>query len=226
MKKQQLILYKTQNGDYRAVIKTKHGRMVYWELARSEGQFLVNSCFYVDRVRKSGEFYATPLKQKTKVFNENEVLEIVSAQLDRTFYGFEVVNLLEELTTEEFISVKLKEFNRGYKFLIFVAEGNLVNGLPQVLTTRLANRIHRKIYLRISYYKDNLGAVEAFYYDRRYKARTKVIPQMLTTVFVEYKRSAIIEFVNRELNCDFSDIILADKSIDVENNEAALCGCI
>lgn len=49
---------------------------------------------------------------------------------------------------------------------------------------------------------------------------------MLTTVFVEYKQGAIIELINRELNCDFTDMIITDNSIDVENNESALCGCI
>lgn len=225
MHRQNLILYSTESKNLRTVIKTKHGRIIYWELTRSDGQFLVKECYYLDRVR-SGKYYATPQKQKTKVFNENEVLEVVSTQLDRTYYGFEVVNSFSELTTEEFISVKLNEFKRGYKFLIFVGNGSSINGLPQTLTTRLANRIHRKIYLRISYYKNNLGAVEAYYYDRCYKARSRVIPQMLTTVFVEYKHSAIIEFINRELNCDFTDIIIADNGIDVENNKAALCGCI
>lgn len=108
-----------------------------------------------------------------------------------------------------------------FSLLCQVLDIEAVKGLQSI-----ANRIHRKIYLRISYYKNNLGTVEAYYYDRCYKARSRVIPQMLTTVFVEYKHSAIIEFINCELNCDFTDIIIADNGIDVENNKAALWGCI
>lgn len=108
-----------------------------------------------------------------------------------------------------------------FSLLCQVLDIEAVKGLQSI-----ANRIHRKIYLRISYYKNNLGTVEAYYYDRCYKARSRVIPQMLTTVFVEYKHSAIIEFINCELNCDFTDIIISDNGIDVENNKAALCGCI
>lgn len=225
MHRQNLVLYSTNHNTLRTVIRTTHGRILYWELARSGEQFLVSECFYLDRVR-NGNYYATPHKQTTKSFNVDSVLEIVSTQLDRTYYGVEINHSLAELSTEAFISHKLNEFKKGYNFLIFVGKGNSVNGLPHTLTTRLANRIHRKIYLRIRYYKDNLGAVEAFYYDRRYKSRLWVIPQMLTTVFVAYDHNSIIELVNRELNCDFTDIIIADDSIDVENNEAALCGCI
>ena len=49
---------------------------------------------------------------------------------------------------------------------------------------------------------------------------------MLTTVFIAYNRKAIIDTVNRELDCDFTDIIIADNNIDVENNTFALCGNI
>lgn len=133
---------------------------------------------------------------------------------------------MSELSTDEFIKYKLNGLKRGYKFLIFVGEGELIDGLPSMLTTRLANRIHRKIHMKITHYKNNLGVVEAYYYDRCYKARSKVIPQMLSTVFVEYSRSAIIEFVNRELNCAFTDLIITDNSIDIENNTFALCGNI
>lgn len=225
MHKQKIILYTMKNGNLHTIIKTKHSRIIYWELTRKNDQFIVKDCYYLDRIQ-SGKYYAVPRKQKTKVFHKNQLLEVVSSQLDRTYYGVEIASTLSELTTEEFISFKLNEFKRGYNFLIFVGEGFSVNGLPQILTTRLANRLHRKIYLRINYYKNGFGTVEAYYYDRCYKSRSRVIPQMLTTVFVEYKQGAIIELINRELNCDFTDMIITDKSIDVENNESALCGCI
>ncbi|MBR7132797.1 MAG: hypothetical protein IKD04_04640 [Clostridia bacterium] len=198
--------------------------MIYLELGtEANTKFTVRRCIYLDRVR-GGKYYATPQKLVTKHFNQSDILDVVATELDRQYYGIEFSDEFSELSTKEFIEYKLNELKKGYKFLIFVGEGKIINELPSTLTTRLANRIHRKIYLRISYYKDNLGAVEAYYYDRSYKAKTKVIPQMLTTVFVEYNRKTIIDTVNRELDCDFTDIIIADKSIDVENNTFALCG--
>ena len=49
---------------------------------------------------------------------------------------------------------------------------------------------------------------------------------MLTTVFVEYNREEILSMINRELACDFTDIIIADNSIELENNLVAICGNI
>ena len=47
---------------------------------------------------------------------------------------------------------------------------------------------------------------------------------MLTTVFLNYDRKTIIDVVNRELDCDFTDIIIADENIDVEKTTTAICG--
>ncbi len=225
MQKQQLLLHKTKGNNFRCVIKTKHARIIYLELSANNEKFIVKECYYIDRIR-SGKYYAAPQKLITREFDKNEILDIVATQLDRLYYGIKYADDMSELSTDEFIKYKLNELKRGYKFLIFVGEGELIDGLPSTLTTRIANRIHRKIYLQITHYKNNLGVIEAFYFDRCYKARSKVTPQMLSTVFVEYSRSAIIEFVNRELNCGFTDIIIADKSIDVENNTLAICGNI
>lgn len=210
----------------RAVIKTKHGRVIYLELGKNAENFIVRRCFYLDRVR-GGEYYTSPQKLITKEFNHYDILNIVAEYLDRQYYDIRYTDSLSELSEDEFIKYKLNELKRGYKFLVLVGEGENINGLPSTLTTRLANRIHRKIYLKIKYYKDGLGVIEdCRYYDRQYKAKTKVIPQMLTTVFIAYNRKAIIDTVNRELDCDFTDIIIADNNIDVENNTFALCGNI
>ncbi len=135
---------------------------------------------------------------------------------------------MSELTAEEFIAVKLKDMQNGYKFLIFVGSGAVVNGMPEEITTRLKNRIHRSIYLKLCRYKGELGIVsDCFYCDRNYKSREKVMPAALTSILVEYNRDAVINMVNYELNCDFTDIIfVTDNSIDIENNTAALCGNI
>lgn len=53
------------------------------------------------------------------------------------------------------------------------------------------------------------------------------MPAALTSILAEYNRDAVINPVNYELNCDFTDIMfVTDNSIDIENNTAALCGNI
>ena len=226
MKKQYLILHKTQEDCVRSVIKTKHGRVIYLELGKIADEFIVKECYYLDRIR-GGKYFAAPQKLTTHKFPQNEILTIIATQLDRIYYGIELVDDLYEMSTDEFIKHKLNELKRGYKFLILVGEGETINGLPSKLTTRLANRIHRKIYLNINYYKDGLGVIEScYYYDRQYKTRTKVMPQMLTTVFVKYNRESILEMVNRELDCDFTDMIIADDTLNIKTNLTAICGNI
>ena len=128
---------------------------------------------------------------------------------------------------DDFIQDKLHEMRCGYKFLLFVGSGEAVNGLPMKLQTRLANRLHRRIYLEVNHHHDAVGIVSScHYYDRTYRQRTKVIPQMLTTVFVPFERNSILQMVNRELDCDFTDLVVIDNTIDFEGNSYALCGNI
>ena len=158
---------------------------------------------------------------------ENELLSVVATQLDRVYSGVERIDSLSELSMENFIQYKLHEMRGGYKFLLFVGSGETVNGLPMKLQTRLANRLHRRIYLEINHHHDSVGVVsDCHYYDRTYRQRTKVIPQMLTTVFVPFERNSILQMVNRELDCDFTDLVVIDNTIDFEGNSHALCGNI
>ena len=224
MQKQNLVLHNTKNNCVRTIIKTKHARLIYLKLRKAADKFTVENCFYIDRIR-CGEYYAVPQKLITLEFSQSIAMDVIARELDRQYYGIDIVDDLFELSTEEFIKSKLNQLNKGYKFLIFVGKGVLINGLPSALTTRLANKIHRKIYLKISYYKNGLGVIEdCHYYDRKYKTKSKVIPQMLTTIFVNYDRKTIIDVVNRELDCDFTDIIIADENIDVEKTTTAICG--
>ena len=73
-----------------------------------------------------------------------------------------------------------------------------------------------------------MGVIEkCCYCDRNYKSKTVVIPQKLTSVFVEYNRNRIMETVNRELDCDFTDVIfITDNSININNIKYPLCGNI
>ena len=227
MKRQKLTLHKTSIGNLRAVFKTRHGRIIFMLIRPCEGDCLhIEKCYYVDR-NKSGQ-HNIPQKFKSRFCTLDNLTVVIAKELDRNFYGVEVLDDENNGSNYDFITEQLKEMQKGYKFLIFSGEGKLVNGLPCRLKTRLKNRIHRAILLELNFDHDNLGVVsECYYYDRTYKSRTKVMPETLTSVFFEYNRKTIISLVNHELNCDFTDVIfLTDQSIDIENNIAPLCGNI
>lgn len=227
MKRQSLILYETDSDEYfRSVIKTRHGRLIYLEVIIVSEQCEIINCFYIDRQR-GGKYYAAPKMLVTRSFPYDRLLTVLAAELDRTFYGIEVDDSCRSLSRDDFIDFQLKSLRRKYNFLIFVAEGEAVNGIPSVLRTRFKNRIHRAIYLELRHYKDNMGVVaDCQYYDRNYKARQSVTPEALSSVFFDYTRDGILSLVNSELNTDFSDIIFTDNSCVDLTNEIALCGNI
>ncbi|MBQ2940731.1 MAG: hypothetical protein IJD97_00705 [Clostridia bacterium] len=227
MKKQQLILHKTESGNYRSVIKTKHGRLIYLEIREGKNSLSVINCFYLDRIRSgSGEYYSSPQKLVTREFSYNEMLDVIASELDRKYFGVEITDKFADLTNDEFIELQLKAMQRKYNFLIFVAEGELIDGIPSVIKTRFKNRIHRGIYLEMQYRNGKGVITDCHYYDRKYKERSKVVPEMLSSVFFEYNRQAILHIVNNELNTAFNHIIfVTDGSLDIDN-EIALCGNI
>lgn len=51
-----------------------------------------------------------------------------------------------------------------------VGEGELHNGLPVRLRTRLKNKIHQSVYVDLAYYEGEKEVVkQCCYYDRKYK---------------------------------------------------------
>ncbi len=225
MNKQQLILHKTESGNYRSVIKTKHGRLIYLEMRGGNNSLSVINCYYLDRMR-CGEHYASPQKFVTRDFCYNEMLDVIASELDRKYFGVEITSKFSDLTKDEFIVLQLKAMQRKYNFLIFVGEGELIDSIPAVIKTRFKNRIHRGIYLEMQYRNDKGVITDCHYYDRKYKERSKVVPEMLSTIFFEYNRPTILNIVNSELNAAFTHFIfVTDGSIDIDN-EVALCGNI
>lgn len=223
MHQQKLQLYQSEDG-FRTVFKTKHGRLIYLQLQITDQTITIKKCLYLDRFRQ-GNYYAIPQKLTTMQCAKEQLLSVIASQLDRTYTEIEIVDSLEELSTEDFIQYKLDEMRRGYKFLILVGSSDNINGLPMRLQTRLANRLHRKIYLEIKHHHDQIGVISnCYYYDRQYKSRDKVTPQMLTTVFIKYNHEAIMDMVNRELDCDFTDLIIIENTIHFEQNHFPLCG--
>ncbi len=225
MRRQQLQLFKTNCDTYRSIIKTKHGRILYLELSQEGKLFIIKDCYYIDRIR-GNKYYAVPQKLVTKVFAYDNILAVIAAELDKEYYGIEIAYSLSELSTNEFIEHKLKEMKRGYKFLIFIGEGEMINGIPAVIRTRFKNQIHRSIYLEMQYRNGKGLITDCHYYDRIYKEKHRVMPETLSTVYFEYNRQAILNIINNELNTAFTDIIfVTDGSIDIDN-KLPLCGYI
>lgn len=208
------------------MIKTNHGRIIYLEIMSDTSVVHVKDCYYLDRVQ-CGNIRAVPQKLTTLNFRFTEMLQVVASELDRQYFGVEITDKFTDLTKDEFIAIQLKQTQRNYKFLILIGEGITFNGIPSILRTRFKNRIHRSIYLEMHYEGNGRGVIaDCHYYDRKYKARSKVIPETLTTVFFNYDRLAILNTVNRELNTAFTHVIfVTDGSLDI-NNEVALCGNI
>ena len=185
----------------------------------------IKHCYYLDRV-KGGEYYTVPKKLITLNFRYDEICNIISTELDKKYYGIEITDKFTDLTKDEFIATYLKLMQRKYNFLIFIGEGELINGIPSIIRTRLKNRIHRSIYIEMQYQNSKGVITDCHYYDRKYKERSKVIPETLTTVFFKYNRQAILNIINNELNAAFSHIIfVTDGSLDIDN-KVALCGNI
>lgn len=225
MKRQKLTLYTTATENtFRTVIKTSHGRLVYIAMTMQSGRCRITSYYYIDRIR-GGKYYAVPQKLITLDFNYSNILTIIRQELDRQYSGVEISDLHSNLSTDDFIQIMLSVLHKKYNFLIMVGCGDVINGIPSLLKTRFKNRIHRSIYLELSYYKDNMGVVaECYYCDRLYKQREKVMPETLTSVFFDYNREAIIGMINRELNTAFTHVIfVTDGSIDIKQ-KMPLCG--
>lgn len=225
MHKQKLQLFKTISGALRCVIKNNHGRVIYLELLQVDEMFIVNDCFYIDR-KLQDKYYAVPQRLTTKAFACDNLLDIIEAELDKKYYGIEINYSTIKSTRDEFINYKLKEMKKGYKFLIFIGEGELIDGIPTIIKTRFKNRIHRSIYLEMRY-RDGSGVItNCHYYDRIYKEKLQVVPETLSTVYFKYTRETILNIINYELNTAFTDIIfVTDNSLSIDN-KTPLCGYI
>lgn len=227
MPKQYLKLYAIdgEEGSFRTAFKNRHSREIFLSLVKTGEEYLIRTCFYLDRNR--GTEPSVPKKLKSLSGSFDNLLNVLTKELDRNFSAVELVDDNTcSLSDKEFIRA-WKEKNKKYKFLIFVGEGEIINGLPARLCTRLKNKLHRAIYLELAYYKNGKGIVKScWFYDRKYgKEGVKVTPPMLKTCFFDYEKECIINFVNNDLCCDFTHLIVTDD-IGFEYNELPLCGSI
>jgi len=222
------------NGDmnrFRTIFKTQHGRIVFLSVEVCASDCTIIDCFYVDRNQgRSGpaRYSAKPKKLQTIWFPKEDLLSVIAAELDKHFFGVEFIQSDQaDLPMDGYIRAWSERANRKYQFLILVGTGDKYNGLPVSVTTRLKNKLHRSIYVELSYYKDGKGMVkQCHYYDRQYKRDgVQITPPMLISCFFPYTKEGILNLLNHELCCEFNHILIAED-IDVDSNTIPLCGAL
>lgn len=218
MQKSILNLEYAGNQSYQTVFKNNHGRKIYIRIKVSDSELVICSCLYVDRPMRNG-FRSIPLKLKTMHCNNtNDLLKIMQSELDKKFYAITFSNEADVLSPEEYVNSKLS-VKEKYKFLILISEDDK-------LKTRIKNRIHRSIYLEIKCGNEYSIIQKCYYYDKAYKKNIFITPAGLNTIFFEYTPQKILEIVNNELNCDFTDLIITNDTFGFDDNNIPICGSI
>ena len=216
---------------FRTTIKTQHGRVMFLSLETNGADCTITDCFYTDRNQGrvgAGRYSSKPLKLQTFRFSIDDLLSVIETELDRKFYGVELIRTDNaDLSLEEYLQTKVGDANNKYRFLIMIGDGDNCNGLPTRLRTRLKNKLHRSIYVELAYYKDDRGVIkQCHYYDRQYKRQGIVVtPPQLISCFFPYSHEGILKLFNRELCCDFTHIIVTD-GIDLDSNTTPICGAL
>ena len=188
-------------------------------------------CFYTDRNQGRGEaahYSARPKKLRTLQFPAEDLSAILEAELDKKCYGVEFVETGQaSLSLDEYLDAKDCSSNKKYRFLIMVGDGDSSNGLPIRLRTRLKNKLHRSVYVELAYYKDGKGVVnQCYYYDREYRRQDiKITPPMMISCFFPYTREGILSFLNHEICCDFTHMLVTE-GLDLASNTTPLCGAV
>lgn len=136
---------------YRTIIKTRHGRTIFLSMKIKDRNCCITSCFYTDRNQhKTGADHhnSKPKKLQTMQFTIEELLSVIEAELDKKFYDAEFIQTAQScMTLEEYLKFKFEDSHKKYSFLIMVGDGEIHNGLPIFLRTRLKNKLHRSIYI-------------------------------------------------------------------------------
>lgn len=216
---------------YRTTFTTRHGRKIYLSVSIHDRKCTITDCFYIDRnQRRTGKerYTAKPLKLSTFECSSDKLLWVIESELDKKFYGIEYIeDQTADLSAEEFIKAKSEEIFSKYRFLILIGKGEIINGLPAQLRTRLKNQLHRSIYVDLSYYKNGQGVInQCCYYDRRYKRQdVKITPPQLISCFFPYTNEGILNLINHEICCNFTHIIVT-SGIDIDSNTTPLCGAV
>lgn len=218
MRKSVLNFDKVLENSYHTIFRNNHGRKIYLKANRIGEAITISDCFYIDRPMRNGS-RAIPQKWTTVKCNYSSLIDVLAGELDKHFYGIEFSDMETNTSTEEYITHYLQS-SKKYKFLILIEYDG-------VLKTRLKNRVHRTIYLEI---KQNgyRGLIENCHYcDKRYKRNNQLItPFELKTIYLDYSVEKVLEIVNSELNCDFTDVITTKDTFNFEKNDIPICGSI
>lgn len=203
---------------YHTIIKNNHGRKIYLKINRIGETITISDCFYIDRPMRNGS-RAIPQKWTTIKCNYSNLIDVLAGELDKYFYGIEFSKKETNTSAEEYITHYLQS-SKKYKFLILVEYDG-------VLKTRLKNRVHRTINLEIRQ-NGYRGLIQNCYYcDRRYKRNNQLItPFELKTIYFDYSTEKVLEIVNNELNCDFTDVIITKDTFNFEKSDIPICGSI
>lgn len=218
MKKSILKFYKVLGNTYHTIIRNNHGRKIYLKVNRIGETITICDCFYIDRPVRNGS-RAIPQKWTTIKCNYNSLIDVLAGELDKYFYGIEFYEKETNTSTDEYIAHYLQS-SKKYKFLIFVESDG-------ILKTRLKNRVHRTIHLEIIQ-NGYRGLIQNCHYcDRRYKRNNQLItPFELKTIYFDYNTQKVLEIVNNELNCDFTDVIITRDTFSFEKSDIPICGSI
>lgn len=217
MKKSVLKFDKASDNHYHAIIKNNHGRKIYLKVNLSGKTITICDCFYIDRPMRNGN-KAIPLKLRTLMCTTDSFLNVLADELDKKFFGIEFSHKETNMSSEEYI-IAMNQKTK-YKFLILIESND-------ILKTRLKNRIHRSIYLEIEK-KGSKGLIRNCHYCDRYYKRNKhlVTPTGLNTIYFDYSFENLLQIVNNELNCDFTDILIAGNTFGFDKSEIPVCGSI
>lgn len=209
MKRSKLILQRSEHGNYHAVFKTEHGRLIYLALAKGEDDNCsILECIYLDRNHPS-----SPNKQTTKTVSVDNLLRMIEEELDKAFSEI-IWQEHEILTREDLIALYQKPEKK--KILLFTKEGD-------VISTILKNRFRREILLEIRI-SDGIGLITRCHYcDKRDQGR-RMTPYGLTTIFFHYSLHRLLEIVNNELEGGFTDVMISDEHTIVLDRP--ICGRI
>lgn len=216
---------------FRTIFKTQHGRVVFLSLNFNGTNCTILNCFYIDRNQgKIGtdRYKSQPLKLQTFQFQTDNLLSVIETELDKKFYDVEfILTDTANLSLDQYLQLKAESARKKYHFLIMVGDGDYYNGVPVLLRTRLKNKLHRAIFVELSYYKDGNGVVkQCHYYDRKYKRQdVKITPSLLTSCFFPYTHEGILNLLNHEICCDFTHMIVT-SGIDLDSNKTPLCGAL
>lgn len=219
------------SNTFRTIFKTQHGRVLFLLVEIDDTDCTILDCFYTDRNqgRAGTERYRSkPQKLHTFQFKIDSLLSVIGTELDKKFYDVEFIqDNNADLSLDEYLQMKTTRTSNKYHFLIMLGDGEIYNGLPVRLRTRLKNKLHRSIYIELAYYKDGNGVVkQCHYYDRKYKQEDiKITPHQLTSCFFPYTHDGILNLLNNEICCNFTHMIVT-KGIDLDSNLTPLCGSV